>query len=199
MYAKKNSGKKVVATLLAIVLLMGIAIGGTIAYLVDSTEEVTNTFAVGKIDISLAETKTNGFTIVPGGSDQKDPTVTVAAGSEKCYVYVSVTNNLVIDNNTVATLNIDSTKWTTVGSKDNETVYKYTSVVDASSAAQTLPVFTTVSYDGATITADNINTLNEKTIVVQAYAHQSENLGTGADAVNVDALACTFFGVTANP
>lgn len=194
MYAKKNSGKKVVATLLAIALLMGVAIGGTIAYLVDSTTEVTNTFAVGKIDISLDETHEDGFTVVPGGSDDKDPVVTVEEGSEKCYVYVSVTNNLVIGTETVATLNIGS-NWTAVGSAGNETVYKYTSVVDASTAAQKLPVFTTVSYDGTKITADNINTLKDKTIVVQAYAHQSENLGTD---VNVDQLACTFFDVTLN-
>lgn len=193
MYAKKNSGKKVVATLLALVLLMGVAIGGTIAYLVDSTTEVTNTFAVGKIDISLDETHNEGFTVVPGGSDTKDPVVTVAQDSEKCYVYVSVINNLVIDTDTVATLNIDSSKWTAVGSNGNETVYKYTSVVDASTAAQNLPVFTTVSYDGAKITADNINGLKDKTIVVQAYAHQSENLGTD---INVDELACEFFDVT---
>lgn len=193
MYAKKNSGKKVVAILLAIVLLMGVAIGGTIAYLVDSTTEVTNTFAVGKIDISLDEDHKDGFTVVPGGSDPKDPVVTVAKDSEKCYVYVSVTNNLVIGNDTVATLNIDSTKWTAVGSNGNETVYKYTSVVDASTAAQELPVFTTVSYDGAKITEENINTLENKTIVVQAYAHQAENLGAG---INVDELACQFFDVT---
>lgn len=110
MYAKKNSGLKVTATLLAIVLLIGCAVGGTIAWLMDSTNEVTNTFTVGNIKIDLTETvgaenksakddavSNETFKIIPGKSEKKDPTVTVEAGSEACYVFVQIQDNTTIN------------------------------------------------------------------------------------------------------
>lgn len=106
MYAKKNSGKKVIALLLILVLLIGCGIGGTIAWLMDFTHEVENTFTVGNINIDLQETVNgkiestkvnnvgnNNFTIVPGTTQVKDPTVIVEAGSEDCYVFVEIVEN----------------------------------------------------------------------------------------------------------
>ena len=59
MYAKKNSGKKVFAMLLALALVVGCGIGGTIAWLMDTTDAVTNTFTVGDVDIEVDEEKVN--------------------------------------------------------------------------------------------------------------------------------------------
>lgn len=206
MYAKKNSGKKIVVTLLAVVLLIGCTVGGTLAWLSAQTSTVTNTFAVGNINIDLEETingtktsaKTsdvtnNNFKIVPGATESKDPVVTVEKGSEKCYVYVCVENNLVVNDTIVGTLNIDSSKWTTVATSGNKTVYRYYQVVDASAADVELPVFTTVTYS-SDINASNINTLKDKTIAISAYAHQSENVSDYN--TTTDAAAMTHFGVT---
>lgn len=116
MYAKKNSGMKVAATLLAIVLLISCAVGGTIAWLMDSTKEVTNTFTVGDINIDLTEAGTSAkntpftkddFKIVPGATEEKDPEVTVKAGSEACYVFVKVTES----NNETGTENLKYVTW----------------------------------------------------------------------------------------
>lgn len=98
MYAKKNSGKKVVATLLAIVLLMGVAIGGTIAYLMDATTPVVNTFTPAEIEIKLEETpndvenKVWTAQLVPGKEYTKDPVVSVvdAKTDIDCYLFVRV-------------------------------------------------------------------------------------------------------------
>ena len=49
--------KRSVALLVAIALLIGCVAGGTIAWLVDTTGNVTNTFVAGNIDITLDESK----------------------------------------------------------------------------------------------------------------------------------------------
>lgn len=190
--ARRTSGTKVFTLVLALVLTLGCVVGGTVAWLTDTTGAVTNTFTVGDINITLTETTGTSYKVIPGASQSKDPKVTVALGSEKCYVYVKVTNNLVIGSDTVGTINIDTTKWTAVGTNGNTTLYRYKDVVDAASAAQELPVFTTVSYDGTKILKTNISQLKDKTIVVQAYAHQSDNT-TQAVA---DTAAKTWASVT---
>ena len=84
--------KKTLALLLALVLVFGAAVGGTIAYLTDTTDPVTNTFTVGDINISLSETKPENkqAKIIPGCDIAKDPKVTVVANSEACWLFVKV-------------------------------------------------------------------------------------------------------------
>jgi hypothetical protein len=79
----------------AAVLVFG-AVGGSIAWLVDSTDTVTNTFTAGDINIALAETQ-SAFKMVPGNEIAKDPTVTVKAGSEKCWLFVKVVGSDSLD------------------------------------------------------------------------------------------------------
>ncbi|MBO4930060.1 MAG: hypothetical protein J6D61_06430 [Clostridia bacterium] len=50
--------KKTIALLLVMVMIFGISVGGTIAYLTDK-EAVTNTFTVGDVKIKLTETAVN--------------------------------------------------------------------------------------------------------------------------------------------
>lgn len=88
-YAKGGNAGKVLAVVLALVLVAGLSIGGTIAWLTASTTPVTNTFTTSGIDIELAETTTD-FKMVPGYTIDKDPKVTVEGGSEKCYLFVKV-------------------------------------------------------------------------------------------------------------
>lgn len=85
----KSTGFKSMALLLAMVLLVGCAIGGTLAWLTAKTTPVTNTFTTSDINITLAETKTD-FKMVPGWTIDKDPEVTVTKGSEDCWLFVKV-------------------------------------------------------------------------------------------------------------
>lgn len=205
MNAKKYRGKKIAAILLAVVLLVGGAIGGTLAWLTAESEAVTNTFTVGNIEIDLKEhelkadgtldtnnavTENNNYKIVPGGTQPKDPFVTVESGSEKCYVYVCITNDLVIGTDVVGTYNINEFSWTEVKAEGNKTLYRFNEIVDAATADETRQVFSKVTYDGAKITADNIQSLKDKTITVQAYAHQSDN--TTQDVADAAATALFF-------
>ena len=85
-------------------LLVAASVFGTMAYLT-STDTVTNTFTVGKVNIKLdeasvntdgslvegaARVKANSYKLLPGHTYHKDPTVTVEAGSEDSYVRMKV-------------------------------------------------------------------------------------------------------------
>ena len=59
--------KKVLALLLCAVLLVGATITGTLAYLSQTTETVTNTFTVGKVSLG---TDTDNDGLVEGGLDE---------------------------------------------------------------------------------------------------------------------------------
>ena len=83
------SGKMFV-TMLAVVLLVGCIIGGTVAWLTDKTAPIKNTFTYGDINIELHETTGDSYKIVPGVNINKNPWVEVKAGSEPCYVFVKV-------------------------------------------------------------------------------------------------------------
>ncbi len=173
---KTRSAMRRMLFTLALVLVVAVAsVGGTIAWLTATTETVTNTFTTSDISIELAETTGDSYKIVPGATVNKDPKATVKSGSEKCYLYVKITNNLVLSNNTVATYNINTTDWNLVGESGNTKLYCYNGIVDASTAAVEKTVFTQVTYDGEKITKENIEQLKDKTIVLQAYAHQSDH------------------------
>lgn len=95
MSAKKRKACKTLLVMLALCLLIGGVIGGTVAYLIDRTPTVKNTFTTSDVKIELTETGVDennkqSFKMVPGATIKKDPTVTVKAGSEACYVFVKV-------------------------------------------------------------------------------------------------------------
>lgn len=82
--------KKTIALIVCLTLIIGCAIGGTIAWLTAQTDPVVNTFTAGDVDITLAETTGETYKMVPGSDISKNPKVTVAANSEKCYLFVKV-------------------------------------------------------------------------------------------------------------
>ena len=82
--------KKTVALLLSLVLVFGVVAGGTLAWLIDKTDPVVNTFTYGNINITLTESTGNNYKIIPGKDIAKDPKVTVKATSEACWLFVEV-------------------------------------------------------------------------------------------------------------
>lgn len=81
--------KKTLALLLSLVLVFGVIAGGTLAWLTAKSDVVTNTFTKSDISIELKETKSD-FKMVPGWTIDKDPQVTVKAGSEDCWLFVKL-------------------------------------------------------------------------------------------------------------
>lgn len=82
--------KKKVLSIVAVVLVLCCAIGGTLAWLTDKTDEVTNTFAPSNIKIELKETTGPQYKMVPGYTIEKDPAAKVLAGSEECWLFVKI-------------------------------------------------------------------------------------------------------------
>ena len=85
---------------LALCLALALGIGGTMAYLTATTTAVVNTFTIGNVGLKLVETENGAevtaksYKIVPGETVTKDPTVTVTTGSEPCWLFVKITEDL---------------------------------------------------------------------------------------------------------
>lgn len=167
--------KKTLALVLALTLLVAGVVGGTLAWLTDRTAEVKNTFTVGDINIDLTET-TADYKMVPGNTIAKDPTVTVKANSEACWLFVKVTESENLD--TFITYAI-ADGWTEL--QDGV----YYREVPASNADQT---FSVLAGDAVTVKSDVTRTMLETaktdapTLTFQAYAIQRDHFATAAAA-----------------
>lgn len=82
--------KKATIAVVALALVLCFAIGGTLAWLVDESDKVVNTFTYGDINIDLSETTGEKYKMIPGNDITKDPKVTVEANSEACWLFVKV-------------------------------------------------------------------------------------------------------------
>ena len=87
---RRSVSSKAFAAVLALALVLGGALGGTVAWLVAKSDPVVNTFTYGDININLEETTGSSYKIIPGVDIAKDPKVTVEADSEACWLFVKV-------------------------------------------------------------------------------------------------------------
>lgn len=117
---KQGFNARPVALLLAVLLLIGVSVGGTLAWLTAKSEVVTNTFTDSDINITLKETKED-FKMIPGWTIEKDPVVTVEAGSEDCWLFVKITESTNPDLDAYITYAIAS-GWETVQPEDDNGV-----------------------------------------------------------------------------
>ncbi len=170
--------KRTVALLCAVMMVVGIAAGGTLAWLADKTTPVTNTFTVGSIDIDLTESEDLDLKMVPGKTITKDPKVTVEDGSEDSYVFVKIekSENYVefLENYTVAD------GWSAVPGADGVFYREYKAddgaqeyYVLKNNQVKVLTSVTKEQMDAVTAGTDTAPTLT-----FTAYAIQSADLGT---------------------
>lgn len=190
---KKGVATKTLVLALAVMLIVGCSIGGTIAWLTAQSETVTNTFTVGDINISLAETTGTSYKFVPGDKLAKDPKVTVTGNSEACYLFIRITeqNNTVPNSTTgekIVTWAV-ATGWTAVTGQEGY----WCREVESNAADQTFTVLadgiTTDTYDGSVsistlVTKDMVSNLNANPpkIIITAAAVQKDNVADVADA-----------------
>lgn len=105
-----GTGGKLVVLTLATAVVCGSAVGGTVAWLTASSGKIVNTFTYGDIRIGLGsspaallsleapeeesdvteEKKSAENRMVPGKTLELDTTLYVAAGSEACWLFVTV-------------------------------------------------------------------------------------------------------------
>lgn len=170
--------KKTLALFLVLALAFGGVIGGTVAWLTDTSEPVVNTFTDSDIEITLTETTGDSYKMVPGYTISKDPKVTVEAGSEKCYLFVKLDKS----DNFDSFLTYEIVEgWTALMDTDSDGIADdgvYYRVVDATTEDVTFSVLkdnqVTVKSDVTKEMMNELkdNTAEEPTLTVTAYASQ---------------------------
>ena len=170
--------KRTLIILVALVAVFGMAVGGTIAWLTDQTEPITNTFTVGNINIELKETATE-FKMVPGVTIAKDPKITVVSGSEACYLFVKVEESANLDGFISYAM---ATGWTALTDADGV----YYRVVDATTSDTTFSVLADDQVTcNDTVTKAMMDALTEATyptLTFTAYAVQQSGSASAAAA-----------------
>ena len=203
----KTKSKALLLALCAVSLVTA-SVLGTMAYLT-STDNVENTFTVGSVAITMDETdvdnsspdknrdQANSYKLLPGHTYNKDPMVTVLNGSESCYVKMTVTFTKAAELDTIfqpagAPLTsifngYDSSNWTYKGNTEdtekNTRTYEfwYKETVAAPTADVALDaLFDSITVPG-TINNDQLATINNMQITVNAYAIQADGFAN-ADA-----------------
>lgn len=93
---RRMSNKKFIAILsvfvmLALTMVVGCAVDGTVAWLVSESESSVSTFTLGDINIKLTgESESQPLKIIPGVGIRRSLKVTVEANSEACWLFVKV-------------------------------------------------------------------------------------------------------------
>lgn len=206
----KTAKKAMLMTLCAIILVVA-TVFGTMAYLT-STDEVVNTFTVGNVAIKLDEAKVdpdgslvtgaarvkeNSYKLLPGHTYNKDPMVTLLAGSETSYVKMTVTFSKANELDAIFAPNgadltrifngYDAANWIAKGSTKDATAntrtyeFWYKEAVGAPTADVALDaLFDSITVPG-TITKEQLDTIKGMTITVNAYAIQADGFAN-ADA-----------------
>lgn len=216
----KNTRNRIILTAVAALLLVVMAVGGTIAYLQDSSEVVTNTFKGSELAIEMWESplktgdyydgktidttaedvqaETN-YKMVPGVTLQKDPYAVVAKGSEPCYVFVVVTKTNDFDK--YMTEKYNTADWMPVPGYTN--VWAYKTEVDALAAEQetssilaadAIKVNTNLSNKDLELTEATYPTLSFKAYAIQSKYLMETEYTMEANAAAIFALLGTVDG-----
>ena len=168
---------------LALCLALALGIGGTMAYLTATTGPVVNTFTIGNVGLELKEEKgdlvdgKHQFKMVPGNTIEKDPTVTVTAGSEDCWLFVK----LVKANNFDTYLTYDMAEgWTELTGVEGVAGVYYRKVTQ-SETAQTFAVLANnqVTVKDTVVQSDSFVA---PTLTISAAAIQQANIADAATA-----------------
>ncbi len=185
--------KKIIVAVSALALVLVLAIGGTVAWLMDTSDTVTNTFTYGDINITLTETATdldsddnattNTYKMVPGNTITKDPKITVAADSEACWLFVKIEKSDNFD--TFMTYEM-AEGWAAL---DNNSGVYYRDVASNTSNQEFGVIKENKVTVKDTVTKADLNALdategneNYPTLTFTAYAVQKEGSTTAADA-----------------
>lgn len=193
--------KKAIVAVVALVLVLCCAMGGTLAWLVAKTDPVVNTFTYGDINIDLSESDDLDLKMIPGNSIKKDPVVTVKKGSEACWLFVEVKESENFDafmtyaiaegwtlyNTTTSGSNIKTDNTT----DDTYVIYREVDAYTANAGTSYQVLAGKEEYQNGYVTVNDAVTkkmfaalteATRPTLTFTAYAVQSDNVTTVADA-----------------
>lgn len=188
--------KKLLVMALAVLLLVAVAVGGTVAYLTASTGDLTNTFKPTNITVSLTETKPDGNTalIIPGKNIQKDPKVTASATEGVAYwVFVDITEGTWLAANENGERKLDyevADGWTFLGTNTAGAKVYYQTVPTGGSFEKGVLKDNQVTVS-PNLTAQDMANAQNSTLTFKAYAIQKdaiENETAGYETVSGNKL-----------
>ena len=165
-----NKVLKAITIVACAAMLVAGSVAATLAYIATKTNPITNTFVAGDVTITLTETTGSDYTMVPGTTIEKDPIITVSQGSEKCWLFVKVTETEHFD--TYLSYSMDAS-WTTYAGEEGV----YYCLVDAKNAEQIVHVLENDEITAnANCTKEQYNDIiasgNKPTLTFTAYAVQ---------------------------
>lgn len=191
----KNTRTRILLTAVAALLLVTMAVGGTLAWLQATTKEVTNTFKPHEVSIKLEESElkedgslnvdkkvqANTYQMIPGYTYGKDPAVTVTY-SVPVYVFVLYNNN---DADGVVGVNFalddENSGWTKLTQNDypaGKVYYKLYENADLTKTTQEIPLLSpeTITFNSTW----NTTTTGSSDVIVsfQAWAVQAAKSNT---------------------
>lgn len=190
-----------------LVLVAVVAVGGTMAYITDSTQAVINTFTVGDVNITLTETEflgkdangkdsyasapaegvDNSYPMVPGKKYTKDPKVTVVTTGDHAtnipiYLFVEMIEendaaDYLIYTPTLTTGN----RWTQGdGTNIPSNVWYRTVKPTDTELSWNLLENDEITVNSNTVLETNMETAAAAKLSFKAYAIQTENLEPAA-------------------
>ena len=136
---------KILTLLLCAVMVVSCTVAGVLAWVIDESRPVVNTFSASRIQINLDESKyepsdnslttatrvktNDNYKMLPGWTLLKDPKVTVEGGSEACWLFIKLQKANEVDKY----LEYDiASGWTSLSDEDGV----YYREVDKSDSAQ---------------------------------------------------------------
>lgn len=126
----------------------------------------------------------NEYKLVPGKTYTKDPIVSVTAGSEACWLFVKVQNDIFdIEGGTTIAGQITNNGWTLLQESNDkkESVYYRSVAADVAQAGDNFNVFGGFTIKGDVTGVTMTNYAGAK-ITVTAYAIQADGFTEVADA-----------------
>ena len=183
---------KVLATVLSLVLLVSLSVGGTMAYLHARSETVTNTFTFGNLGLALDESTGEDYELIPGVNIKKDPKVTLSTpnGYEDvdAYVYVRVEEsanwpNAMIPGTQPQTRKVDyalAEGWDAL----EGVPHVYCRLVKANDPVKTFSVLKndTITVSGTLAKEELPSSDSSATLTITAYAAQADGMEDAKDA-----------------
>lgn len=173
---RRAKARRALLTLSLVLVMMMVAVGGTIAWLTASTGVVTNTFAPSSVSLTLQEHEydpdgtptatgflggltgkltsegVDNYQMIPGSKLSKDPFVTIGTDSEDCYVFVEVTKSANYD--TFFTELEFGDEWGTLSTTGNTIVIYYDNKTTAPAVAEAADVLQNILKDNM-VTVDS--------------------------------------------
>lgn len=188
--------KKLITAIIALSLALCCLVGVTMAWLMDETPTVENTFTYGDVTITLkespvdangqkngdaAEGTKNSYAMIPGNEYYKDPTVAVDSASEDCYLFVKFEE--VGNASTYLTYTSTLTEangWKLVDGTTN-VWYRVVNKADTIRSWELL-AGNVITVNATAVTKENMDTAKAAALKYTAYAVQKANVDDAAAA-----------------